>query len=479
MRRNVARLFLVVALLTMLPSLAQASQRYWENDYDDYYDYGPKAKPGIIEALEVVFGILILLVIVINPIVFPISNGPSKKEEKLKSKLSDSSPSDALRIINRFGGVKTKVGNYAQTPLHFASVCSSNPEVIVAIVNAGADVNAKDKNGWTPLHWAILINPNSEVITALLNAGADVNAKNNEGSTPLHLAANHSSDPEVTTLLLNAGADLNARDNEDWTPLHFAVWGNPNPEIITLLLNAGADVNARSNYFNGRVSPLHCATDHNSNPEVITWLLNAGADVQATCKNGHCAIDYAKDNKCLKGTPAFETLRSATLEAKKISVFISLCGDATPREVQAALNAGADVNARDRDGSTPLQYAAGWNPNSEVIKLLLETGADVNARQDDGSTPLQNAAWKNPNPEIIKLLLNAGADVNARNINGWTPLHWAAAYCSNPMVVTLLLKAGANGNARGKGGERPIDLAQDNKSLKNTPAYWELHDASF
>ena len=56
---------------------------------------------------------------------------------------------------------------------------TSKPEVIATLINAGADVNAKDNKGFTPLMTAAMMNPNPEVIAALVKAGADVNAKNN------------------------------------------------------------------------------------------------------------------------------------------------------------------------------------------------------------------------------------------------------------------------------------------------------------
>ncbi len=191
--------------------------------------------------------------------------------------------------------------------------------------------------------------------------------------------------------------------------------------------------------------------------------------------------------------------------------FIKLCVLGSHAQVQAAIRGGANVNARSEIGwsplhaaayynvnseiiallikagakvnpkglsATPLHLAAEKNPNPEVTSLLLKAGANVNTKAYRLNTPLHSAAAMNPNPEVLIVLLNAGADVNARNINGWTPLHAAASY-SNPMVVTILLKAGADVNARNKDGERPIDLAQYNESLKGTPAYWALHDASF
>ncbi|MEE2856623.1 MAG: ankyrin repeat domain-containing protein, partial [Planctomycetota bacterium] len=66
-----------------------------------------------------------------------------------------------------------------------------------------------------------------------------------------------------------------------------------------------------------------------------------------------------------------------------------------------------------------------------------------------------------------------------RNKYGWTPLMHAARYSSTPEVVTLLLEEGADALAKSKEGKKAIDYAEENVKLKDTKAYWKLHDQSF
>jgi len=81
--------------------------------------------------------------------------------------------------------------------------------------------------------------------------------------------------------------------------------------------------------------------------------------------------------------------------------------------VRGLLERGADPDARDEDGRTPL-YIAAANGSVEVARLLLKHGADVNARAIDGSTPLHLAVAFG-HLDVAELLLERGADVNAGN----------------------------------------------------------------
>jgi ankyrin repeat protein len=89
-------------------------------------------------------------------------------------------------------------------------------------------------------------NANPDVASVLLKAGADIKARNSDGWSSLMWAARYSSNPEEISLLLKAGADINDQSNDGWTSLMIAAKYNTKPEVVVLLLRAGADSRAKS-----------------------------------------------------------------------------------------------------------------------------------------------------------------------------------------------------------------------------------------
>ena len=147
--------------------------------------------------------------------------------------------------------------------------------------------------------------------------------------------------------------------------------------------------------------------------------------------------------------------------------------------IAALLDAGADLQARDEGGMTPLHMAALLSESPAVIAALLDAGADLQARTAGGMTPLHAAAGASESPAVIAALLDAGADLQARTAGGMTPLHAAAGASKLPGAVEALLAAGADPGAQDGNGKTPWDHVKANEALKGTAVYWRLNDAHY
>jgi ankyrin repeat protein len=93
------------------------------------------------------------------------------------------------------------------------------------------------------------------------------------------------------------------------------------------------------------------------------------------------------------------------------------------------------------------------------VQDLIERGADVNAKDNHGMTPLHWASWKYCIIIIAELFLDAGADVDAKDVIGQTPLHLASIR-NHIEIAKLLIKRGADLMAKDKYGATPLDSAQ-------------------
>ncbi len=259
--------------------------------------------------------------------------------------------SNADRIPKRLVDPKSNKETWVQIPT------KGHVDTVKNLIEAGADVNVKAKDGST----ALMCASTGEVAKILIEAGADINAKDKTGETAL-MSATRKFRTGIVKVLIEAGADVNAANPDGETGLKLAVKFN-DVETINVLREAGADVNAKNQ--KGRTALMYA-----SESEVAKILIEAGADVNAKDQIGSTAIMYG-----LKG------------EVAKILI-----------------EAGADVNAKDQYGRTALMYAS----KGEVAKILIEAGADLNAKDKNGETALKFAVKVN-NTATINVLREAGA----------------------------------------------------------------------
>src|SRR5258708_4987063 len=140
--------------------------------------------------------------------------------------------------------------------------------------------------------------------------------------------------------------------------------------------------------------------------------------------------------------------------------------------MQLLINHGADVNALDCQGDSPLHKASRIT-NSDEAEFLVKSGANVNIRIidefNDESTPLHVAAAYG-NLNMVQLLIDYGVDVNALDRQGYSPLYLAVGTSSlqqreRYLIAQSLIGRGANVDARGSRHKTPLHLSSLNGSL--------------
>lgn len=115
-----------------------------------------------------------------------------------------------------------------------------------------------------------------------------------------------------------------------------------------------------------------------------------------------------------------------------------------PVAVRNLIRNKADVNAVERDGTTPLQWAV-YEENTQIVDYLVKAKVDVNAANREGITPLALAA-ETGNEAVAEQLIRAGADVNKTLANGETPLMMAAR-TGDVATIEVLVANGATVDA--------------------------------
>ena len=140
------------------------------------------------------------------------------------------------------------------------------------------------------------------------------------------------------------------------------------------------------------------------------------------------------------------------------SVLIQAARSGSPDMVREILRYRPDLEARDREGKTAVFVAGEFGDQDEdgarveCVRLLAQAGADVNARDNDGNTPLHETFLTDVETE----LLNLGADVNARNADGETPIFTTV----DDAAIRLFIEHGADLTLRNNEGQTVVEAAK-------------------
>ena len=413
-----------------------------------------------------------------------------------------------------------------RTPLLWASLSSSG-EFIETLIDLGANVNAqRTDDKVAPVTLSVCFN-NFVAVNLLLDHGADVNIAGADGNSPLHGAVSNGFF-DIAKRLVEKGSDVNLQNKEGRTPLFLGV-KNKHEQLIKLLIENEADVNIgyKKNYTErillvrgkdkGRAA-WHYVLVKKHLLGLFLKRVKGGrvnvADFGDILRSGwgkdppEGIIDQILEECDFKEIPGVTVLHIASKENNE------------PEIIDLLVKSGANVNAQDAEGFTPLHMAA-IHGNLKIVKKLVDLDADVNIITTDGKNAAelahlneeleieeyleskmassQRTKEKEVDSELADFLMEAYGlsatyylteqltELNLRS--GWgkdppegtgdkilkeyeeekpgvTPLHIASGRINEPEIVDLLVMYGANVNAQDAEGFTPLHMAAIHGNLK-------------
>lgn len=373
--------------------------------------------------------------------------------------------SDAIDLLVGVGAIVEACDVDGWTPLHHASY-NGAAEATTALLNHGANKNKLDGMRRTPLHMTTRYNC-LNTMKNLLAWGADATLRdgdNNDEESALDVAAIEGHVDIVKELIVRRMFMIDSTDSKGKTALHHAARSNQ-AGAIDVLVWAGA--NHRAQDGNGH-TPLHSASLAKGSSAAIDALLRHGADKDAVDILGrpplHLAVECGNFTavECLLAAGADVSLRCGDDED---SVLDLAANEGRLDVLREVIRHGVELDDANTIGLTTLHRAASSN-QAAAIDLLIWAGADMEAEDNDGCTPLHNAACTEESSTAVFTLIRRGANKDARDSQGRTPLHLAAEG-NNFDAVQSLLARGADITLRdGDEGDSALDFAASGGHIK-------------
>ena len=356
-------------------------------------------------------------------------------------------------------------GRGANTSLHRAQ---NHADVVQVLIDAGADIEKENSQGYTPLLFAC-VKGFLDTVKVLVQAGAELRVAGADGDTCLIAASREGHTETVRYLVGLEQVDVDQEGGPDaTTALHEAVDKN-HADVVQVLIDAGADIEKRDSV--GR-TPLILACVRGC-LDAVKVLVQAGAELRVTDSN---------DDTCLI-TVGTENNFTALLEA---------VGKNHAAVVQVLIDAGADIEEEDSDGCTPLVLAC-MEGFLHIVKVLVQAGAELRVTDSNGdtcliaasreghtetvrylvglgqvdvnqvggpdtTTALHRAVGKNQPADVVQVLIDAGADIEEKDALRRSPLLLGCKSDVND-AVKVLIRAGADVGARDRDGRTCLMIA--------------------
>ena len=310
----------------------------------------------------------------------------TKGARVMEEKLAHGSAEAVKKTIEKFGET---IWDHLSSTVIFDVVDSDRDviEKLSLLDDYQWPLDEVDGEGNTLLHVAAELG-NTSLIDFCVDAGLNINAKNKEGERPLHVAVSAGA-VDAAKSLLEAGANPSLYflfNGESYNLFHIAI-GFGNNEIIKVMLESPhVEVNAGTG--NGKTSALHLAAVR-GNSRAVALLAAKRADLNIRDKGGNTPLHLAISSGSMKAAIALieaganlalangEGLQPLMMAAtKKMGQYL----------VSLLISHGAPINALDKSNNTPVHHAARAG-ELQSVKVLVNAGADLSLVNRSGQTP--------------------------------------------------------------------------------------------
>ncbi|CAB0044239.1 unnamed protein product [Trichogramma brassicae] len=293
-------------------------------------------------------------------------------------------------------------------PPLFLAIARDHKRTMELLLRGGADPKLADKNGWTPLHMICGRKYDDGMAELFFEINdekrqrVDVDAQSQWGDRPLQLALENKRE-NVTELLLRRGAEPSLVKRNGSNCVHLICVQGPDGEVATFLKTffeivekIGRSVEVDSRDELGR-TPLQRAVERD-HKKVVEVLLRNGADPNSADDEGLTFLHSI----CTKGND--DRLAKSLFEIGKEKNLFTV-----------------QVDARDKKGRTPLQWAVA-NFLPDVVDVLLNHGADISSYVYPSEEHFDECKWLRTNLSKLKLVLHNLAVIEHLEKRGYEPL---------------------------------------------------------
>lgn len=353
------------------------------------------------------------------------------------------------------------------TPLHWAVRCNRNPAMAEHIIKLGADINKEDKYGSTPLLWAVCSSNPKDVIKETENAFNNISTTS-FNATRYFEKIQQKGKPEIIPVLLK-----NNPSDESLKDAYLLAYCLSSAKVANMILEKIES--SKITYDDDYLFWLCLSQDDEKINALKKILLKPENKFSYDSSKLFFWAFYLKNPKALQVftddfgiSSEFETVKSAialSTQKEYLEPVIKSCKNVNKQTVygetllhyavnrdnieavKSLIRNGAKIDMRyGNDYLTELLTAVNKSyPNTEIVRALINAGADVNARDKDGAAVLIYAVNKNYTPNVANILISAGASKTSR-YDGKYVYSWCNSYIQDTFLYDSLKNAAGYGS---------------------------------